>query len=63
MLTLFRLISVDQGTIFLDGLDTSSVALDVLRRQLAIIPQDPVGRLGTATRGCGAPWGCRSCNG
>ncbi len=42
MLTLFRLISVDGGSIRLDGLDTSKVALDVLRRQLAIIPQDPV---------------------
>jgi hypothetical protein len=49
MLTLFRLISVDQGVITLDGLDTSKVALDVLRRQLAIIPQDPVG-------GRGGPW-------
>ena len=37
-----RLIDVTAGSICLAGLDTTSVALDVLRRQLAIIPQDPV---------------------
>lgn len=42
MLTLFRLIPVTSGTITLDGLDTAGVALNALRRQLAIIPQDPV---------------------
>ncbi len=42
MLTLFRLIDVNAGSILLAGLDTASVALDTLRRQLAIIPQDPV---------------------
>jgi ABC-type multidrug transport system fused ATPase/permease subunit len=39
MLTLFRLIDVNAGSIFLDGVDTASIALDSLRRQLAIIPQ------------------------
>lgn len=54
MLTLFRLISVDAGTITLDGLDTAGLALDVLRRQLAIIPQDPVRGHGSGdTRGRG----------
>jgi ABC-type multidrug transport system fused ATPase/permease subunit len=42
MLTLFRLINVTNGTIYLDGLDIAKVGLDALRRQLAIIPQDPV---------------------
>eukprot|EP00798_Chlamydomonas_sp_ICE-L_P022324 gene22324-29400_t len=42
MLTLFRLIEVSEGTIRLDGLDVSTIGLDALRRQLAIIPQDPV---------------------
>ncbi len=39
MLTLFRLIEVTHGTIWLDGVDTTKVGLDALRRQLAIIPQ------------------------
>jgi ATP-binding cassette subfamily C (CFTR/MRP) protein 4 len=42
MLTLFRLIDVTAGSILLGGLDTAAVALDALRRQVAIIPQDPV---------------------
>lgn len=42
MLTLFRLIDCTSGRIMLDGLDISTVGLDALRRQLAIIPQDPV---------------------
>ncbi|KAG2425890.1 hypothetical protein HYH02_014893 [Chlamydomonas schloesseri] len=42
MLTLFRLIDVSGGRILLDGQDTAGLALDALRRQLAIIPQDPV---------------------
>ncbi|GLC33196.1 hypothetical protein PLESTB_000360400 [Pleodorina starrii] len=42
MLTLFRLIDVTHGSIQLDGLDTARLGLDALRRQLAIIPQDPV---------------------
>lgn len=39
MLTLYRLIDVTGGCIMLDGVDTASIALDALRRQLAIIPQ------------------------
>lgn len=39
MLTLFRMIDINEGSIYLDGADTSKIALDSLRRQLAIIPQ------------------------
>lgn len=39
LLTLFRLIDVTSGVIKLDGLDVSSIGLDTLRAQLAIIPQ------------------------
>ncbi|KAG2486980.1 hypothetical protein HYH03_014353 [Edaphochlamys debaryana] len=42
MLTLFRLIRVTHGSITLDGLDIARVPLPTLRRQLAVIPQDPV---------------------
>lgn len=42
MLALFRLIDVTGGAVYLDGVDVSSIGLDALRRQLAIIPQDPV---------------------
>jgi ABC-type multidrug transport system fused ATPase/permease subunit len=39
MLSLFRLIDINIGSIVLDGVDTASIALDSLRKQLAIIPQ------------------------
>lgn len=42
MLTLFRLIPLTRGSIRLDGVDTAGLGLDALRRQVAIIPQDPV---------------------
>lgn len=42
MLTLFRLIPVTGGRITIDDVDTSKLGIDALRRQIAIIPQDPV---------------------
>eukprot|EP00210_Caulerpa_lentillifera_P007448 g7118.t1 len=42
LLSLFRLIDINEGRIFIDSVDTSSIGIDVLRKQLAIIPQDPV---------------------
>lgn len=39
MLSLYRLIDINMGSVVLDGVDTASLALDCLRKQLAIIPQ------------------------
>ena len=53
------MIELRSGTIILDGRDISRVGVDVLRRQLAIIPQDPVLFSGTIRCGtkCGIQWG------
>ncbi|XP_056891799.1 ATP-binding cassette sub-family C member 10 [Takifugu flavidus] len=40
-LALFRMLELNQGQIFLDGLDICTVGLAQLRSRLAIIPQDP----------------------
>jgi hypothetical protein len=42
LLALFELIDITAGRVLLDGVDVRSVALDFLRSQIAIIPQDPL---------------------
>lgn len=42
LLTLYRLIEKIEGNIIIDNLDIEKVGLDVLRKSLAIIPQDPI---------------------
>lgn len=42
LLSFFRLIPVTEGRVLLGGMDVAAVGLDALRRQLAVIPQDPV---------------------
>lgn len=39
--TLFRLANV-RGSILIDGIDTSNVSLNMLRKNISVIPQDPV---------------------
>ncbi|UYV70180.1 ABCC12 [Cordylochernes scorpioides] len=39
---LFRLVELSSGTIFLDGVDISTLRVEALRAAMAIIPQDPV---------------------
>ena len=56
MLTLFRMIPITGGSICIDGVDTATVGVDVLRRLIAIIPQDPVLFSGTLRSNLD-PWG------
>lgn len=42
LLALLRIIEPQGGQIFIDGVDTSQVGLDDLRRKITIIPQDPL---------------------
>ena len=39
---LLRLTELEEGKIFIDGIDVSQVGLDALRSGLSIIPQDPI---------------------
>lgn len=41
MSALFRLAPVD-GTVLIDGVDTSQIGLHDLRKEISIIPQEPV---------------------
>ena len=40
-LCLFRLLETNSGNIFIDNIDISSIGLDMLRKNLTIIPQEP----------------------
>lgn len=44
---LYRFIELDSGRILIDGVDIATVPLEILRRALAIIPQDPTLFIGT----------------
>jgi ABC-type siderophore export system fused ATPase/permease subunit len=42
MVSLFRLVEAEAGRILLDDVDVGKIGLDKLRKNMAIIPQDPV---------------------
>ncbi|KAI8834383.1 P-loop containing nucleoside triphosphate hydrolase protein [Chytriomyces cf. hyalinus JEL632] len=42
MQALFRIVNLAEGSIWIDGVDTSTLTLHELRTRIAIIPQDPV---------------------
>ena len=42
-----RMVEVKEGAIEIDGLNIRNIGLDVLRRQLALVPQDSTLFLGT----------------
>lgn len=46
-LAFFRFVDPDQGKIFIDGVDITSIGLQDLRSRLTIIPQDAVLFTGT----------------
>ncbi|XP_055925768.1 multidrug resistance-associated protein 1-like [Argiope bruennichi] len=46
-LALFRIVEPEDGTVFIDGIDTSKIGLHELRSKITIIPQDPVVFSGT----------------
>ena len=52
MSALFRLADTCGGAITIDGRDISTLGLNVLRRQLAVVPQTPVMFTGTLRDNC-----------
>ncbi len=53
MLSLFRMYSMPDGEISIDGVNTSAIGLHTLRRTMTIIPQDPVMFSGTVRSNLG----------
>lgn len=39
---LLRLVELEHGTVFIDGIDVSKIGLADLRRKIAVLPQDPL---------------------
>jgi len=51
-IALFRLVDVCGGRVLVDGVDTSTLGLTMLRRRLCLIPQDAVLMQGTGKMNC-----------
>lgn len=61
MVAIMRLVEVNGGSIFLDGVDAKSLGLRRLRSSIALIPQDPVLFSGTIQSNLD-PFGCYESN-
>lgn len=42
MMSMFRIMELEAGSILIDGVDISKIGLQDLRRNLCLVPQDPV---------------------
>ena len=51
-IALFRLVDICGGRVYVDGVDTSTLGLRVLRKRLCLIPQDAVLMQGTGKTNC-----------
>lgn len=42
MMSLFRIVEAESGSVLIDGVDTTSIGLQDLRSHLSLVPQDPI---------------------
>lgn len=52
MTAIYRIVELTSGSIWIDGVDISTIGLNTLRSGLAIIPQDPVSPISIETLRC-----------
>lgn len=42
MMSLFRIVESESGSVVIDGIDTTSIGLEDVRSHLSLVPQDPI---------------------